>query len=60
MIADLKTDPKGVFIELEGHTEKVGSKEYNEVLGAERPEDDASGRMWKVTDPMSGRSCGCN
>ena len=38
MITELKADPKGVFIEIEGHTDSVGSKEYNEVLGAERAE----------------------
>ena len=36
MITDLKADPKGVFIELEGHTDNVGSKEYNNQLGQER------------------------
>jgi peptidoglycan-associated lipoprotein len=38
MITDLKADPKGVFIELEGHTDNVGSKEYNMQLGQERAE----------------------
>jgi peptidoglycan-associated lipoprotein len=38
MITELKADPKGVFIEIEGHTDNVGSKEYNETLGAERAE----------------------
>jgi peptidoglycan-associated lipoprotein len=38
MVADLKADPKGVFIELEGHTDNVGSKIYNEKLGQERAE----------------------
>jgi outer membrane protein OmpA-like peptidoglycan-associated protein len=38
MITDLKADPKGVFIELEGHTDNVGSKEYNNQLGQERAE----------------------
>jgi peptidoglycan-associated lipoprotein len=36
MITDLKADPKGVFIELEGHTDNVGSKDYNTKLGQER------------------------
>ena len=38
MVTDLKADPKGVFIELEGHTDNVGSKDYNVKLGAERAE----------------------
>ena len=38
MITDLKADPKGVFIELEGHTDNVGSKTYNMELGHERAE----------------------
>jgi peptidoglycan-associated lipoprotein len=38
MVTDLKADPKGVFIELEGHTDNVGSKEYNTMLGQERAE----------------------
>jgi peptidoglycan-associated lipoprotein len=36
MITELKADPKGVFIELEGHTDNVGSKEYNTKLGQDR------------------------
>jgi peptidoglycan-associated lipoprotein len=36
MITELKADPKGVFIELEGHTDNVGSKDYNDKLGQER------------------------
>jgi outer membrane protein OmpA-like peptidoglycan-associated protein len=38
MVADLKADPKGIFIELEGHTDNVGSKDYNTKLGEERAE----------------------
>ena len=38
MVADLKADPKGIFIELEGHTDNVGSKMYNTKLGEERAE----------------------
>jgi peptidoglycan-associated lipoprotein len=38
MVTDLKADPKGVFIELEGHTDNVGSKMYNTKLGEERAE----------------------
>jgi outer membrane protein OmpA-like peptidoglycan-associated protein len=38
MVAQLKADPKGVFIEIEGHTDNVGSEELNERLGMERAE----------------------
>jgi len=38
MVAGLKADPKNVFIEVEGHTDNVGSKTYNEQLGLERAE----------------------
>ncbi len=38
MVAGLKADPKNVFIEIEGHTDNVGSKTYNETLGLERAE----------------------
>ncbi len=38
MVTELKADPKGVFIELEGHTDNVGSKDYNVKLGQERAE----------------------
>jgi peptidoglycan-associated lipoprotein len=38
MVAGLKADPKNVFIEIEGHTDNVGSKMYNEQLGLERAE----------------------
>ena len=36
MVTQLKTDPKGVFIEIEGHTDNVGQAVYNEHLGLER------------------------
>jgi peptidoglycan-associated lipoprotein len=36
MVSGLKADPKNVFIEIEGHTDNVGSKTYNEQLGLER------------------------
>jgi outer membrane protein OmpA-like peptidoglycan-associated protein len=36
MVTDLKADPKGIFIELEGHTDNVGSKDYNNKLGQDR------------------------
>jgi peptidoglycan-associated lipoprotein len=38
VINQLKADPKGVFIEVEGHTDNVGSKEINERIGMERAE----------------------
>jgi peptidoglycan-associated lipoprotein len=38
MVTDLKADPKGVFIEIEGHTDNVGPNEINERIGMERAE----------------------
>ena len=38
VINQLKADPKGVFIEIEGHTDNVGGKEINERIGMERAE----------------------
>jgi peptidoglycan-associated lipoprotein len=38
MVNQLKADPKGVFIEIEGHTDNVGNKPLNERLGLERAE----------------------
>jgi len=38
VVAQLKSDPKGVFIEIEGHTDNVGSEDLNERLGMERAE----------------------
>ena len=38
VINQLKADPKGVFIEVEGHTDNVGTKEINEKVGLERAE----------------------
>jgi peptidoglycan-associated lipoprotein len=38
MVATLKSDQKNIFIEIEGHTDNVGSKELNERLGLERAE----------------------
>jgi peptidoglycan-associated lipoprotein len=35
-IAQLKSENKGVYFEIEGHTDAVGSKEYNHTLGEER------------------------
>jgi len=38
MVTRLKADPKGAFFEIEGHTDNVGDKLYNEKLGMERAE----------------------
>lgn len=38
IVGQLKQDPKAVYIEIEGHTDNVGSKELNERLGMERAE----------------------
>lgn len=38
VINQLKADPKGVFIEIEGHTDNVGASEVNERIGLERAE----------------------
>lgn len=38
VINQIKADPKNVFIEIEGHTDNVGDKGYNEKLGMERAE----------------------
>jgi outer membrane protein OmpA-like peptidoglycan-associated protein len=36
MVTELKADPKGIFIEIEGYTDNVGGAAYNEQLGLER------------------------
>jgi len=38
MVQNLKTDPKNVFIEIEGHTDNVGDKVINNKIGLERAE----------------------
>ena len=38
MVQQLKADPKNIYIEIEGHTDNVGSTNMNERLGLERAE----------------------
>jgi len=38
MVTQLKATPNGAFIEVEGYTDNVGDKAYNEKLGLERAE----------------------
>jgi outer membrane protein OmpA-like peptidoglycan-associated protein len=38
MVSDLKADPKGIFIEIEGHTDNRGTPEINQKIGMERAE----------------------
>ena len=38
MVAQLKADPKAVWVEIEGHTDNVGNPKYNEQLGLARAE----------------------
>jgi peptidoglycan-associated lipoprotein len=38
MVSKLQQDPKNVYFEIEGHTDNVGSPEFNEKLGLERAE----------------------
>lgn len=35
-IANVKSENKGIYIEIEGHTDSVGSETYNQKLGEER------------------------
>jgi peptidoglycan-associated lipoprotein len=39
LVNRLKNEPNGAFIEIEGHTDNVGSKDINERLGLERAEN---------------------
>jgi outer membrane protein OmpA-like peptidoglycan-associated protein len=38
MVDQLKSDPTGAFIEIEGHADNTGEASYNEQLGLERAE----------------------
>ena len=38
MVAQLKQDPKNIYLEIEGHTDNVGSPQINERVGLERAE----------------------
>lgn len=38
LIQQLKQDPKGVYIEIEGHTDSVGPEHVNDLIGLERAE----------------------
>jgi outer membrane protein OmpA-like peptidoglycan-associated protein len=38
LVTQLKADPKGAYFEIEGHTDNVGDKAYNNKLGMERAE----------------------
>lgn len=38
LIAQLKVDPRGAFVEIEGHTDSAGSKEVNNYVGLARAE----------------------
>jgi len=38
LVQQLQQDPKNVYIEVEGHTDNVGSKETNERIGLQRAE----------------------
>ena len=39
LVQQLKAEPNGGFIEIEGHTDNVGDKNYNQRLGLERAEN---------------------
>ena len=38
IVSQAKADPKGIYIEIEGHTDNVGNPAFNEKLGMERAE----------------------
>jgi outer membrane protein OmpA-like peptidoglycan-associated protein len=39
LVQQLKAEPKGAYIEIEGHTDNAGAKDYNYQLGLERAEN---------------------
>ena len=39
LVQQLKANPNGAYIEIEGHTDNVGNKEINYKLGMERAEN---------------------
>ncbi len=39
LVQQLKANPNGAYIEIEGHTDNVGNKEINYKLGLERAEN---------------------
>jgi outer membrane protein OmpA-like peptidoglycan-associated protein len=38
LVAKLKADPRGNFLEIEGHTDSIGDKAVNERIGEQRAE----------------------
>jgi outer membrane protein OmpA-like peptidoglycan-associated protein len=38
MVAQLKTDPKNIYLEIEGHTDNIGATKTNEQIGLQRAE----------------------
>lgn len=38
LVSQIKADPKGAYFEIEGHTDNVGDKTYNNKLGMDRAE----------------------
>jgi outer membrane protein OmpA-like peptidoglycan-associated protein len=38
LISQLKADPRGAYVEIEGHTDNVGDKDTNDRLGLQRAE----------------------
>ena len=53
MVAQLKQDPKNVWIEIEGHTDNVGAKTTNEKIGLERAQAVERYFLRPVPDPAA-------